>query len=235
IASALRPTMSFGRPGRCTSPAEIAVVTPPFIIESMKSMVRWRGVKSPKTGWTCESMSPGRTVVARASITVSASPSRPRPTAAIRPSRIRIESASRSGRRMSPLASAPMLRTSVVATRRSARDTRADPPIELAQDGGDVRLHPGARLRPVAGGDRVEDPPMVDRDLGALGAALLEARRHDLALEVHEDARDDGVHGVARGVGQEPVELHVEGAGPLRRGARALLEALGECLDVGVG
>src|SRR5438445_667791 len=66
IASALRPTMSLGRPGRCTSPAEIAVVTPPFMPESMKSIVRWRGVKSPKTGWTCESMSPGVTVVQRA-------------------------------------------------------------------------------------------------------------------------------------------------------------------------
>ena len=32
IASAFRPTMSFGRPGRCTSPAEIIVVTPPFIV-----------------------------------------------------------------------------------------------------------------------------------------------------------------------------------------------------------
>ena len=50
IASALSPTTSLGRPGRCTSPAEIAVVTPPFIIESMKSTVRWRGVKSPNTG-----------------------------------------------------------------------------------------------------------------------------------------------------------------------------------------
>src|SRR5438093_1561318 len=58
--------MSLGRPGRWTSPAEIAVVTPPFMPESMKSMVRWRGVKSPKTGWTCESISPGSTVVPRA-------------------------------------------------------------------------------------------------------------------------------------------------------------------------
>jgi hypothetical protein len=52
MASALSPTMSLGRPGRCTSPAEIAVVTPPFSAESRKSVVRWRGVKSPKTGWT---------------------------------------------------------------------------------------------------------------------------------------------------------------------------------------
>ena len=52
----------------------------------MKSIVRWRGVKSPNTGWQCESISPGITVVPRASITVSASPSSPRPTAAMRPS-----------------------------------------------------------------------------------------------------------------------------------------------------
>ena len=44
IASALRPTMSFGRPGRCGSPAEIIVVTPPWSPDSMKSDVRWRGV-----------------------------------------------------------------------------------------------------------------------------------------------------------------------------------------------
>ena len=30
MASALTPTMSRGRPGRCTSPAEIMVVTPPL-------------------------------------------------------------------------------------------------------------------------------------------------------------------------------------------------------------
>ena len=121
IASALRPTMSLGRPGRCTSPAEIAVVTPPFMPESMKSIVRWRGVKSPKTGWTCESMSPGVTVVPRASITVSASSSSPRPTAAMRPSRMTSESASSSGRPMSPLTSVPMLRTSVVIAGRLRR------------------------------------------------------------------------------------------------------------------
>jgi len=36
IASAFRPTMSLGRPGRWTSPAEIIVVTPPFIVESIQ-------------------------------------------------------------------------------------------------------------------------------------------------------------------------------------------------------
>src|SRR5215467_7346101 len=114
MASALSPTMSFGRPGRCTSPAEMAVVTPPCIPESMKSTVRCRGVKSPNTGCTCESISPGITVVPRASMTVSASPSRPRPIAAILPSRITTESASRSGRPISPLTSMPMLCTRVI-------------------------------------------------------------------------------------------------------------------------
>src|SRR6185295_967906 len=73
MASALSPTMSLGRPGRCTSPAEIMVVMPPLRPESMKSIVRCRGVKSPKTGWQYESMRPGTTVLPRGSITVSAS------------------------------------------------------------------------------------------------------------------------------------------------------------------
>ncbi len=39
----------------------------------MKSIVRWRGVKSPTVGCACESMRPGITVVPFASMTVSAS------------------------------------------------------------------------------------------------------------------------------------------------------------------
>ena len=95
--------MSFGRPGRWTSPAEMTVVTPPWRPDSMKSIVRWRGVKSPKTGWAWESMSPGKAVVPWASMTCSGpapapSPAAsPRPTAAIRPSSMRISSASRRG------------------------------------------------------------------------------------------------------------------------------------------
>ena len=38
------------------------MVTPPCSSDSMKSVVRWRGVQSPNTGWTCESMSPGNAV-----------------------------------------------------------------------------------------------------------------------------------------------------------------------------
>ncbi len=63
MASAFRPTMSFGRPGRCTSPAEIIVVTPPFSVESIQPSWLWRGVQSPNTGCTCESIRPGATAV----------------------------------------------------------------------------------------------------------------------------------------------------------------------------
>ena len=44
IAIALRPTISFGRPGICTSPAEISVVTPPCSVESIHPNCCWRGV-----------------------------------------------------------------------------------------------------------------------------------------------------------------------------------------------
>ena len=59
IASALSPTMSFGRPGRCTSPAEIIVVTPPLSVESIQPSWFWRGVQSPNTGCTWLSIRPG--------------------------------------------------------------------------------------------------------------------------------------------------------------------------------
>ena len=79
----------------------------------MKSIARCRGVKSPNTGWQWESISPGTTVLPRASITVSASPSSPRPTAVMRPSSMAMVSPSRSGRAMSPETICPMLRMSV--------------------------------------------------------------------------------------------------------------------------
>ena len=158
IASALRPTMSLGRPGRCTSPAEMAVVTPPCIPESMKSTVRCRGVKSPKTGCTCESISPGITVVPRASITVSASSSSARPTAAMRPSRMTRESASSSGRAMSPLTRVPMLRTRVFIARgppsrecgKSGRRTQPSRPTPRCRDAGRPRWSRTGADRPRA-------------------------------------------------------------------------------------
>jgi hypothetical protein len=109
--------MSLGRPGRCTSPAEIMLVMPPWSPDSMKSTVRCRGVKSPNTGWQCESMSPGTTVLPRASITVSASSSSPRPTATILPSAAEIESPSSSGRAISPDTICPMFLISTLKTR----------------------------------------------------------------------------------------------------------------------
>ena len=72
IASALRPTISFGRPGKCTSPAEIIVVTPPFNVDSIHPIWFCRGVQSPNTGWTWLSIKPGASVVPLASINVVA-------------------------------------------------------------------------------------------------------------------------------------------------------------------
>ena len=111
IAMALRPTMSLGRPGVCTSPAEIIVVTPPCSVESIQLIWLWRGVQSPATGWTWLSMRPGDTAQPCASTVVfapSVSRSLKRPTAVIRPSTATIVSASRIGRPMSPLSSRPM-------------------------------------------------------------------------------------------------------------------------------
>jgi len=50
IAIAFSPTISFGRPGICTSLAEISVVTPPCNVESIQCNCCWRGVQSPTTG-----------------------------------------------------------------------------------------------------------------------------------------------------------------------------------------
>src|SRR5262245_54808001 len=116
--------MSLGRPGRCTSPAEIIVVTPPWSPDSMKSTARWRGVKSPKTGWQWESISPGITVEPAASITVSASSSRSRPSARTTPPSIAMESPPASGRAMSPDTICPMFLISVF-TRASHGEIRA--------------------------------------------------------------------------------------------------------------
>src|SRR5213594_4198203 len=208
MASALRPTMSLGRPGRCTSPAEIAVVTPPFIAESMKSTVRWRGVKSPKTGWTCESMRPGMTVVPRQSMTVSASSSRPRPMPAILPSRSTSESASRRGRRRSPLTSVPMLRRRVFIPPPNLRGGGA--PVQVGLHLFDVGGHDGARLAGLAGGDGLQDAAMGGVHLGAVGLRQADGGGDDLGLQRHQRVRDDRVDGVARGVREEPVELQVE-------------------------
>ena len=89
------------------------MVTPPCMADSMKSSARCRGVKSPKTGWTWESTSPGITVEPLASTTRSASSSSRRPSPMMTPSRARSESASTTGWAMSPLTICPMFRIRV--------------------------------------------------------------------------------------------------------------------------
>ena len=59
IAIAFRPTTSRGRPGMCTSPAEIMVVTPPCKKLSIQPIWFCRGVQSPATGWTWLSIRAG--------------------------------------------------------------------------------------------------------------------------------------------------------------------------------
>lgn len=106
--------MSLGRPGVCTSPAEIMVVTPPCMVESIQPSWFWRGVQSPATGWTWLSISPGESTVPLASMTVpapSVSRSLKRPTAAIRPPTATRVSASRIGRSMSPESIRPIFFT----------------------------------------------------------------------------------------------------------------------------
>ena len=111
IASAFSPTMSRGRPGVCTSPAETMVVTPPCRQESIQPSWFCRGVQSPATGWTWLSIRPGASVTPWASIVVVAperSRSAARPIAVMRPSIARIASASKIGLAMSPLSIRPM-------------------------------------------------------------------------------------------------------------------------------
>ena len=106
--------MSRGRPGMCTSPAEIIVVTPPLSELSIQWSWLWRGVQSPATGWTWLSMRPGERIVPLASTTVPApavSTSFSLPTAAMRPFSATTVSASRTGDSRSPLNISPMLRT----------------------------------------------------------------------------------------------------------------------------
>ncbi len=111
MASAFSPTMSFGRPGRCTSPADTIVVTPPFIVLSIQPSWFWRGVQSPNTGCTWLSIRPGQTQVCLASMVVLAwlvSQSACLPIAVMRPSWMTTVSASRMGLSMSPDSSSPM-------------------------------------------------------------------------------------------------------------------------------
>src|SRR5262249_57241070 len=168
--------MSLGRPGRCTSPAEIMVVRPPLSPDSMKSTVRWRGVKSPKTGWQCESMRPGTTVLPRASMTVSASTSSARPTAAMVPSATTTLSASRSGRAMSPDTMAPMFLINVFISNCYSFSLSPCPAPHpaLSPEGrrnpldGEVGAAGGVVLEEAAHGPLPANLPLFD-DVGAIG------------------------------------------------------------------
>src|SRR5215471_7012380 len=184
MASAFRPTMSFGRPGRCTSPAEIMVVIPPWSPDSMKSIVRCRGVKSPNTGWQCESISPGIAVEPAASTTVSASSSSPRPIARITPSWIAIESPSSSGRSMSPDTICPMFLISVFMgsshgevraweglVREEARHRPLDANLAALDDVGAVGQR--ASEREVLFGEKHAEPGALER------SNLIGERLHD--------------------------------------------------------
>ena len=122
IASALSPTMSLGRPGRWTSPAEIAVVTPPWSPDSMKSIVRWRGVKSPNTGWTWRVDEPGNAVA---------------PLRVDDDVRVR-----RRGRARSPRSARPRSGSS-----RRRRAARAMSPGDDLAEAGDQRSHRSGRPR----------------------------------------------------------------------------------------
>src|SRR5438270_421470 len=113
IAIALTPVTSRGRPGICTSPAEIMVVTPPCSELSIQPVWFCRGVQSPATGWTWLSIRPGATVVPLASTMVvapSVFTSLARPMAVILPFSAVIVSASRIGLSMPPESNRPMLR-----------------------------------------------------------------------------------------------------------------------------
>src|SRR6202046_706191 len=70
IAIALSPTMSRGRPGVWTSPADTIVVTPPCRQESIQLSWLCRGVQSPATGWTWLSIRPGASATPWASVVV---------------------------------------------------------------------------------------------------------------------------------------------------------------------
>src|SRR4051812_34290055 len=113
MAIAFNPTTSRGRPGICTSPAEIIVVTPPCKLLSIQPIWFCRGVQSPATGWTWLSIRPGATVVPLASTIVvapSVLTSLKRPIAVILPFSATIVSPSRIGFSRAPDSSSPILR-----------------------------------------------------------------------------------------------------------------------------
>src|SRR5207237_278613 len=178
------------------SPISPTSFTPAAAISAKSASVRPSSrIGAPASTFT----PPGRMLV-------SASSSSPRPIAAMTPSRSTRESASRTGRRRSPLTSSPMLRTSVLT---APRLLGGGCPVQTRLHVLDVGGHDGAGLARLAGGDGLEDAPVSGLDLGVVGLGELHARRHDLRLQRHERVGHDGVDGIVGGVGQQPVELEV--------------------------
>src|SRR5712671_43160 len=224
MARALSPTMSLGRPGRCTSPAEIMVVMPPLRPDSMKSIVRWRGVKSPNTGWQCESMRPGTTVLPRASMTVSASSSRPRPTATILPSAATIESPSSSGFAMSPDTICPMFLISTFKVASGSSYGQILPPQRLVAHHG--------RHRPVEADEALlDDVGPVGQPRRELEILLGEQDRQALPLErgdlIPERAHDHRGQALRRLVEEKYPRVAHQGAGHREHLLLAAREAAG--------
>src|SRR3990172_9097435 len=223
MASALSPTTSLGRPGRCTSPAEIMVVSPPWSPDSMKSNVRWRGVKSPKTGWQWESSNPGITVVPLASMTVSASPSSPLPTAAILPPSITIVSPSRSGRWRSPETIAPIPRMTVFIS--PSPPGRSPPDAQIPQQNLRVRGQ-CLRRRFIPYGPVLQQHHPIGHAECQIDLLLHQEHPHLTGFQGPdgvEEPSDQGRHeSLARLVHQQHLRARAEGSG---RGQHLLLPA----------
>src|SRR5438093_4442726 len=247
--------MSFGRPGRCTSPAEMTDVTPPCSPDSMKLSVCWRGVKSPNTGWAWESMSPGSAVAPLASIVWSRSPpapappSSPRPIAAIRSSSIRIESASAIGASMSPVTTVPMFVMRVRIEFRPRLPAALEYLVQPVLTDCVLGLEPAhAGVRPAAVGDREREQQLVGgRRVGNPDLHRVEVRAHEHRLDVVDRDVEGGAHRAAlldRGQDRDPAdtgprrrpELRVQAGGDLLELARlahdaALAVGLDRCAE----
>src|SRR5262245_22841077 len=143
------------------------------------------------------------TVVPWASITVSASPSRPRPTAAILLPSTTIESPSESGRAMSPETICPMFLMSVFM----------EPSPRMQSSHREIRASQGLVSEQIGHGPRKPDQALLD-DIGAVGESsgeleilLREQDRQSLALErgdlLAEGPDDDGREPLRRLVEQK--------------------------------
>src|SRR2546428_7123453 len=166
-------------------------------------------------------MSPGITVVRRQPITTSARAAwvrAPAPSAAIRPSWASTLSISARGDASTPVASAPMLTSPSVGTRRSARRPR--PRSVLAETTVDRRL----RALPVVSAEH----PRIHDGLGGrvehlvLELAAAELRAHEVPHQLEQ------LHAVAGGGGgpaHEALDVGPRlGAGEARLRGRQLLE-----------